>query len=156
MDPRRVTRSLAAAVATALLALAALLVPLPTGATAAGEREITLDARMFAFEPGRLRVNQGDRVTVILHSTDVVHGLYIDGYGIDITAEPGRPAQASFVADKLGKFRYRCSVSCGAMHPFMIGELIVGPNLPFARAVASLFIVAIGAVITLALRPINH
>ncbi|MFZ2362383.1 MAG: cupredoxin domain-containing protein [Anaerolineae bacterium] len=156
MDPRRVTRSLAAAVATALLALAALLVPLPTGATAAGEREITLDARMFAFEPGRLRVNQGDRVTVILHSTDVVHGLYIDGYGIDITAEPGRPAQASFVADKLGKFRYRCSVSCGAMHPFMIGELIVGPNIPFGRAVASLFIVAIGSLVTVALRPVNQ
>ena len=140
----------------ALLALAALLVPLPTGATAAGEREITLDARMFAFEPGRLRVNQGDRVTVILHSTDVVHGLYIDGYGIDITAEPGRPAQASFVADKLGKFRYRCSVSCGAMHPFMIGELIVGPNIPFGRAVASLFIVAIGSLVTVALRPVNQ
>lgn len=156
MDPRRVTRSLAAAVATALLALAALLVPLPTGATAAGEREITLDARMFAFEPGRLRVNQGDRVTVILHSTDVVHGLYIDGYGIDITAEPGRPARASFVADKLGKFRYRCSVSCGAMHPFMIGELIVGPNIPFGRAVASLFIVAIGSLVTVALRPVNQ
>lgn len=156
MDPRRVTRSLAAAVATALLALAALLVPLPTGAAAAGEREITLDARMFAFEPGRLRVNQGDRVTVILHSTDVVHGLYIDGYGIDITAEPGRPAQASFVADKLGKFRYRCSVSCGAMHPFMIGELIVGPNIPFGRAVASLFIVAIGSLVTVALRPVNQ
>ncbi len=111
---------------------------------------------MFAFEPGRLRVNQGDRVTVILHSTDVVHGLYIDGYGIDITAEPGRPAQASFVADKLGKFRYRCSVSCGAMHPFMIGELIVGPNIPFGRAVASLFIVAIGSLVTVALRPVNQ
>ena len=156
MAPSRVTRSLAAAVATVVLALAALVLPLPTGAAAAGAHEITLDARMFAFEPGRLRVNQGDRVTVILHSTDVVHGLYIDGYDVDIIAEPGRPAQASFVADKLGKFRYRCSVSCGAMHPFMIGELIVGPNLPFARAVASLFIVAIGSIITLALRPINH
>ncbi|HSN78155.1 MAG TPA: cupredoxin domain-containing protein, partial [Anaerolineae bacterium] len=119
MAPSRVTRSLAAAVATVVLALAALVLPLPTGAAAAGAREITLDARMFAFEPGRLRVNQGDRVTVILHATDVVHGLYIDGYDVDIIAEPGRPAQATFTADKLGKFRYRCSVSCGAMHPFM-------------------------------------
>ncbi len=139
-----------------MLALVALVLPLPSDATAAEEREITLDARMFAFEPGRLNVNQGDRVTVILHSTDVVHGLYIDGYDVDIVAEPGRPAQVTFTADKLGKFRYRCSVSCGAMHPFMIGELIVGPNIPFGRAVAALFIVAIGAVVTLALRPINH
>ncbi len=139
-----------------MLALAALVLPLPSGAAAAGEREITLDARMFAFEPGRLRVNQGDRVTVILHSTDVVHGLYIDGYDVDIQAQPGQPAQATFVADKLGKYRYRCSVSCGAMHPFMIGELVVGPNIPFGRAVAALFIVAFGSLVALALRPINH
>ena len=134
---------------TVVLAAAVLLLPLPAITSAPAEHHVQLDARMFAFEPGRLRVNQGDRVTVTLHATDVVHGLYIDGYGIDIIAEPGRPVQATFTADKLGKFRYRCSVSCGAMHPFMIGELIVGPNLPFWRAAAALLIVAVGSVVTL-------
>lgn len=133
-----------------LLAAAVLLLPLPSGAGAPAERHVQLDARMFAFEPGRVRVGLGDRVTITLLSEDVVHGVYVDGYGVDIEAEPGKPATASFVADKPGKFRFRCSVTCGALHPFMIGELVVGPNLPFWRAAAALVVVVIGALVTLA------
>jgi len=104
---------------------------------------------MFAFEPGSVKVNQGDTVTLVLHSQDVTHGIYLDGYDVNIKAEPGKPAQATFVADRQGKFRFRCSVTCGAMHPFMIGELVVGPNLPFWRAVVALLIVVAGSILTL-------
>lgn len=145
--------ALIAAVLTATLALAALLIPLPRSAHATAGHEITVTARMFAYEPGRLRVNQGDRITITLESADVVHGLYVDGYGVDIWAQPGQPAEATFVADKIGKFKFRCSVSCGAMHPFMIGELVVGPNLPLGRAIAALAIVTAGSLLTLSLRP---
>ena len=140
---------------TALLALLALLLPLPTAAGSPSQHDFQLNARMFAFAPSRLQVNQGDQVTITLVSEDVVHGVYIDGYDVNIQAEPGKPAQASFVADQRGKFRLRCSVSCGAMHPFMIGELVVGPNLPFWRAAAALLIVAVGSVLSLRLQQDN-
>lgn len=140
--------ALAAAV-TVLLAALALLAPLPTVASAPAEHHVQLDARMFAFRPSRVRVGLGDTVTISLQSEDVMHGVYVDGYGVDIEAEPGKPAQATFTADRLGKFRFRCSVTCGALHPFMIGELVVGPNLPFWRAAAALLIVAVGSMATL-------
>ena len=143
-------RSLIPALATLVLALLALVAPLPLVEAAPADRQITLDARSFAFEPARVNVNRGDRITLTLKSTDVVHGVYVDGYGVNVVAEPGKPAETSFVADRAGKFRFRCSVTCGSLHPFMIGELVVGPNTPFWRAVAAMGIVTLGTVVTLA------
>jgi heme/copper-type cytochrome/quinol oxidase subunit 2 len=134
---------------TTLLALGALLIPLPAFGAAPQERRITISARSFAFDPGTVRVNRGDTVIVNLESSDVVHGLYLDGYGVSTQAEPGRPAQLTFVADRSGAFRFRCNVACGNLHPFMIGKLIVAPNLTWLRAIAATLITAIGAVVAL-------
>ena len=126
------------------LALIALLAPISLKA-APQERLMTVSARSFAFEPGTLRVNRGDKVVIDLESTDVAHGLYIDGYGVSVKAEPGRPAQLAFIANRGGAFRFRCNVSCGNLHPFMIGKLVVGPNLTWLRALAATLITALGA-----------
>ncbi len=117
----------------ALLALALWLIPAPA-TSAPSVRRISLEATQYQFTPGRVRVNQGDRVIITLTSSDVVHGFYLDGYGLKTRVEPGVAQRIEFVADRPGKFRYRCAVSCGPLHPFMIGELVVGPNVPFWRA----------------------
>jgi cytochrome c oxidase subunit 2 len=118
-------------------ALLILLLPTPF-ATAPATHSIVLSADQFSFDPPVLHLNQGDRVRITLQAMDVVHGFYLDGYGIERRVEPGLVEQIEFVADRAGKWRYRCSVSCGTLHPFMIGELVVRPNLPFARAVGLL------------------
>lgn len=116
---------------------------------AASARTVRIEAAQYAYDPGVVRVNRGDTVTIELVAADVVHGLYLDGYDVEMTADPGQTARLSFVADRAGTFRFRCSVSCGAMHPFMIGKLQVGPNLLLWQALA-LALLATAAALTFA------
>ena len=123
------------------------LAPLPVQSIAPQERTFRIDARQFAYSPAELGVNTGDSVTIQLVSNDVVHGLYVDGYDVSTQAEPGRPGRLTFIADRDGAFRFRCNVACGSLHPFMIGKLVVGPNLTWLRAVAASLLATIGALV---------
>ena len=147
MMPRLRGRRPLIAASAALLTLAVIFVPLPAPVVARQARTINVDARQFSFEPATLDVQRGDTVTLHLESLDALHGLSIDGYAVNIQAEPGKSTDVTFVADKPGTFKFRCSVTCGALHPFMIGELTVEPDLPLARAIAVTLIAAIGAVV---------
>jgi heme/copper-type cytochrome/quinol oxidase subunit 2 len=118
------------------LAFAVIFMPAPAGSTAPTERTFRIDARRFEYDPAVLRVNPGDRVTIELVATDVVHGLSIDGYDLQTTADPGKTARISFTADRSGTFRFHCTVTCGNMHPFMTGKLEVGQNTVLWRAMA--------------------
>lgn len=120
--------------------------PAPTHATT---RAITLDATQFAFTPGRVHVNHGDRVVITLTASDVVHGFYLDGYDLEQRIEPGVSRRITFTADKAGKFRFRCSVGCGPLHPFMIGELVVESNTPFWHAIGIVLVAAGGMLVYL-------
>ncbi len=117
-----------------LAGLAVVFTPLPIRFPAPQERTFRIDARQFAYSPSELNVNPGDKVTIQLVSTDVVHGLYIDGYNVSVEADPGQTATLTFVANQPGSFRFRCNITCGAMHPFMIGKLNVGTNITLLRA----------------------
>jgi heme/copper-type cytochrome/quinol oxidase subunit 2 len=119
--------------------------PLPVRPIASQERTFRIDARQFAYSPSELQVNAGDTVILQLISNDVVHGLYVDGYDLSIEADPGQTTTLTFVANKSGSFRLRCNVTCGAMHPFMIGKLTVGTNQWLYRSIglAGLAIVAV-------------
>jgi heme/copper-type cytochrome/quinol oxidase subunit 2 len=119
-----------------LLVVGAAILFAPVPMPAPQERDITIDASQFQFTPGRVEVNYGDHVHLTLTASDVTHGFYLDGYGIQQRLTPGVSQQVDFVASQDGTFRFRCAVSCGPLHPFMIGELVVGPNLPFWRALA--------------------
>lgn len=122
--------------ALAILALAITFAPLPQGAGVPGHHDVRIAASQFEFNPGVINVNRGDKVTIELTSTDVVHGLYLDGYDLEVTADPGQSSRLSFTADKSGSFRFRCSVTCGPLHPFMIGKVKVGNNTLLWRGVA--------------------
>ncbi len=127
------------------------------------ERVLTITAHKYAYDPPILRVNRGDRVRIRLVAQDVTHGFYVEGYDLDAKVRPENPtfwmrrpsrhddyqevSEISFVADRPGKFHYRCSLTCGYMHPFMQGELIVSPNYLFPASVGSLLGLALGMLV---------
>jgi cytochrome c oxidase subunit 2 len=102
-------------------------------------RIIDIIAKRFEYTPNRISVQKGELVTIRMESLDVTHGLYLDGYGINIKARPGLIGKATFVADKPGRFSFRCSETCGEFHPYMIGFFDVSPNNRF-----NLFVWVIG------------
>ena len=123
--------------------------PLPVQSIAPQERTFRVDARQFAYSPSELNVNAGDTVTLQLVSNDVVHGLYVDGYEISVEADPGQTATLTFTANKPGSFRFRCNVTCGAMHPFMIGKLTVGSNNWLYRSLGLAVLAVVGVIVSI-------
>ena len=130
------------------------LVPNAYGATEKSEpalvaqkpRVINIVAKRFEYTPNRISLKKGQLVTLRMESLDVTHGLYLDGYGINIKARPGLIGKATFVADKSGRFSFRCSETCGEFHPYMVGFLEVTPNSRF-----NLFLWTIGIAFVLIL-----
>lgn len=121
-----------------------LLVPFPSSSTST-THQFVIDARQYQYTPERIEVDQGDRLEITFTSSDVVHGFYLEGYDLDRRAVPGVAQSLTFTADQAGKFHYRCSVSCGPLHPFMTGELVVRANAPFWRAIGIALTAFVGA-----------
>lgn len=108
------------------------------------DRHITIKARQYAYEPEIIEANRGDRLHVKLASLDVIHGFYLEGYDLDAEVRPSESGfrlrhpslhddwqkvdEVTVELTRGGKFRYRCSHTCGTMHPFMTGVLLVAPN----------------------------
>ncbi len=84
------------------------------------------------FTPDRVEVEEGD--TVHLHLTSVeqaedqVHGFTIDMYNINLSLEPGKHENVTFVADKAGAFPMYCTEFCSALHLEMMGYFMVKPK----------------------------
>lgn len=129
------------------------------------ERHLTINARRYSYEPERITVNRGDKVFIKLTSEDVTHGFFLEGYDHDAKVRAHYPyfwlrhpsreteyqqvEEISFVANRSGKFRYRCSVTCGSFHPFMQGELLVRPNLAYHISLGMSFGLLAGGLIYL-------
>lgn len=88
-------------------------------------KEFRMTAKQFAFEPATIEVSKGDRVRLIVTSTDVPHGISIPEYGINERLDVGKPVAIEFTADKEGTFTSFCSVFCGSGHSSMKGKIVV-------------------------------
>jgi hypothetical protein len=119
------------------------------------KRDIYIRAKQYNYDPHRIVVDRGDEVHLRLASMDVVHGFFLEGHNIEAMIYPGKSQfylrhpsigkehapveEVVFTASRSGKFRYRCSITCGTLHPFMLGEMIVKPNYPFLAGVGGVW-----------------
>ena len=88
-------------------------------------KEFKMTAKQFSFLPETIEVSKGDKIRLIVTSTDVPHGISIPEYGINERLDPGKPVTIEFTADKEGTFTAFCSVFCGSGHSNMKGKIIV-------------------------------
>src|SRR3954466_104372 len=94
---------------------------------APGRYEAHVVSKMFSFKPSPLKVPKGAVVDLYLTSQDVVHGFYIDGTDVNLTAIPNAVTYAQAHFDKPGKYQVICHEFCGAGHQEMIGAIVVTP-----------------------------
>ncbi len=83
------------------------------------DREITIDAKRFEFNPSVIKVKEGEKIKLKLNNIDMEHSISIPELEIDIHGE------GVFVADKKGEFDFYCHTYCGSGHEAMKGVLIV-------------------------------
>ena len=81
---------------TGRLGAAGSVLPIPAKQRTPVERTFRIEASRFEYSPAVLSVNPGDRVTIELVATDVVHGLSIDGYDLEIDGRSGPDGTADF------------------------------------------------------------
>ena len=93
--------------------------PTPTAKT------FTVIGKNFSFSPTEIKVKKGDTVKITLQNTGGTHDLVIDEFNVRTPRiKSGETATVEFVADKIGRFEYYCSVT-GHRAMGMKGLLIV-------------------------------
>jgi heme/copper-type cytochrome/quinol oxidase subunit 2 len=88
-------------------------------------KQIKLTAENWKWTPNVVRVKQGTRLVIDFQSWDASHSFKLKAFGIDIPLPQDKTAHVEFVADKVGKFKWRCGRPCGDGCPKMVGKLIV-------------------------------
>lgn len=88
-------------------------------------RVIKMDAENWEFIPHEITVHQGDRVVLQVRSFHAPHRFDLKEYGLKVPLPQDETTTIEFVADKAGKFRFRCGRPCGDGCPRMRGVLRV-------------------------------
>lgn len=96
-----------------------------SGKVEQGVRIIQVKASRYKFEPDPIVVKLGEKVGLVVTSTDVAHGITIQEFNLNLTIPAGKTERIEFVADKPGTFQVYCSVYCGPGHGHMHATFIV-------------------------------
>ena len=113
-------------IALAVFGVAAFIIADTRSSAETEPRVIEITARRFAFEPAEIEATVGERLQLVVRSSDGVHGLEIKKLKIKKEVpRGGEPVTIDFTATTEGTFPILCSEYCGKGHTDMTGMLIV-------------------------------
>lgn len=87
--------------------------------------EVVLIGQIWSFTPNEIRVPAGSEVTILATTTDVIHGVHIEGTRVNMMLIPGQIARNTYTFDTPGEHLMVCHEYCGAGHHLMFGRVIV-------------------------------
>ncbi|HLC72108.1 MAG TPA: cupredoxin domain-containing protein [Candidatus Nanoarchaeia archaeon] len=93
--------------------------------TGSAVKEFKIETKQFVFVPETITVKKGDKVRLVVTSTDVEHGIGILEFDVSLKVPKGETRSVEFVADKAGTYTMYCNVFCGNDHKKMKGTLVV-------------------------------
>ncbi len=89
-------------------------------------RRIEIAASKFSYSPNQITLKKDEPVVLVLHSTDVTHGLVIPELNVAVTEiKKGKDAEVPLTPTKTGKFTGQCAHFCGTDHGKMILQVEV-------------------------------
>lgn len=88
-------------------------------------RRIEIVASRFSFVPDEITLKKGEPVTLVLRSTDVVHGIKIGEFNVRSDIKKGAGTEITFTPTQAGQFEGRCAHFCGRGHGSMTLQINV-------------------------------
>lgn len=133
LERRRRTRLAAVLALVALGALGALPAVAQEQDAAEGQaadaeqpvKKIRMYAENWKWVPNTITVKQGTLLKIEVRNIDSPHRFDQKDYGLKVALPEDETVMIEFVADKPGKFKWKCGRPCGNGCPKMRGTLIV-------------------------------
>jgi cytochrome c oxidase subunit II len=106
--------------------VAALLFYSPLFAGPETPRRIEIVASKFSYSPNQITLKKDEPVVLVLHSSDVTHGLTIPDLGVAVTeVKKDKDTEVPLTPTKTGHFAGQCAHFCGTGHGTMILQVEV-------------------------------
>lgn len=89
--------------------------------------EVVIVARAWSFTPVEIRVPANAEIIFTATTTDVIHGLNVEGTRLNMMLIPGQISRNRYTFDEPGEHLIICHEYCGLGHHLMSGRIIVEP-----------------------------
>lgn len=87
--------------------------------------EMKIYADNWSWQPNTIRAKKGTRVILHIENTDAPHSFLLKAYRLKVALPQDKTTTVEFIADKAGKFTWKCGRPCGNGCSKMRGTLTV-------------------------------